>query len=426
MILKKDKIKAFTLIELIVVIAIIALLVLLAAPRFLGYTKDANVTSMNQDIKVLSDAAEIYSLEEGSWPIINGDEPNYIGYGGIGYIYPIDESKLQNSIKNINGDYEDYGIVVDGKYRGQVFHKNGVESKDDELAFGGNLKLPNFSARPKPQTKVGINLVKNGDGSYGDNTNFSGLTYDGEVTYNGKPSFKTDIRHVSRFQDSLIPVDTNLEYKMSYAVKSDPGNDGGNIGFIYPFDVDGLPIDPRNHVYIDGTTTTLAQDLKKGDNKVYLSDASDWINYVGSQTHQRTIIFWDYSDSTGYTYPHHTYSKNTTPNNTWVAGAVNYEDNTIELRVPWPNSTVKAGTKLSNGSSGGTFKYPFGGVTITPDEWTSVSATIQGIDYSGKNKNNHFPPGTRYVSVGWLINRGNTSQYTTYFSDIKLEIVGSE
>lgn len=39
--------KAFTLIELIVVMTIIAILVLLAAPSFLNYTKDAKATSSN-------------------------------------------------------------------------------------------------------------------------------------------------------------------------------------------------------------------------------------------------------------------------------------------------------------------------------------------------------------------------------------------
>lgn len=124
--------KAFTLIELIVVMAIIAVLVLLAAPRFLGYTKDANVTAMEQDTKVLSDAAEMYYIDTGEWP--KTDKIIDHRLGGVDGLYHLDEANLVDSIKNIKGDYDDYGIVVDGKYAGQVFHLDGLEDKDGNMS----------------------------------------------------------------------------------------------------------------------------------------------------------------------------------------------------------------------------------------------------------------------------------------------------
>lgn len=54
---------AFTLIELIIVIALIGILAALAIPQFLGSTDDANASSLNANLIVLSDAIERYYHE---------------------------------------------------------------------------------------------------------------------------------------------------------------------------------------------------------------------------------------------------------------------------------------------------------------------------------------------------------------------------
>ena len=78
--------KGFTLIELIVVMAVIGILVLLAAPKFLGYTKDANVTAMQSDAKVLSNAALMYNIDNEVFPVVtedhdgNEDTPEIVEY----------------------------------------------------------------------------------------------------------------------------------------------------------------------------------------------------------------------------------------------------------------------------------------------------------------------------------------------------------
>lgn len=133
--------KAFTLIELIVVMAIVAVLVLLAAPRFLGYTKDAKVTAMQQDIKVLSDASELYHIDTNNWPI-TGDVITDHGIGGVDELYPLDKSKLESSIKNIRGDYDDYGMAIDGNHAGQVFHLEGVIDRFGVTQYGSNPLNP--------------------------------------------------------------------------------------------------------------------------------------------------------------------------------------------------------------------------------------------------------------------------------------------
>lgn len=126
--------KGFTLIELIVVMAIVAILVLLAAPRFLGYTKNANVTAMEQDVKVLSDTAELYRIDNGEWPII--DRITSHGVGGVDKLYSIDATKLDGFVKNIKGDIDEYGIAINGTHKGKVFNIKGVRDKNDIPHYG--------------------------------------------------------------------------------------------------------------------------------------------------------------------------------------------------------------------------------------------------------------------------------------------------
>lgn len=140
--------KAFTLIELIVVMAIIAILVLLAAPSFLNYTKDAKVTAMKQDAKVLSDAAEMYYTDKEKWPV--GELVSTHGIGGVDKLYKLDESEIKNSIKNIKNEFSDYGLVIDGVNQGKVFHLEGIEGKDNIIEHGNEL-APNKSIYTKEE-----------------------------------------------------------------------------------------------------------------------------------------------------------------------------------------------------------------------------------------------------------------------------------
>lgn len=138
--------KGFTLIELIVVMAILAILVLLAAPRFLGYTKDATASSIQQDAKVLSDAAFQYNIETEVWPGgVDGDAPVATETVKIGEedafdaIQMTDFLQKEGYVKSISGDFEDYYLILDGEREGDVIHIEGVTNKDGEVVHGSNV-----------------------------------------------------------------------------------------------------------------------------------------------------------------------------------------------------------------------------------------------------------------------------------------------
>lgn len=143
--------KGFTLIELLVVIAILGILVLLAAPKFLGYTKDAHVATMRADAKILANAALIHNIDnadkvdEADWPVAKeedqvkyeikiGEDEDAITISAV----QLGKEEFKDSVKNLKNNYEDYVLVTeeDSEYQGEVFHIKGVADKKGDLHYG--------------------------------------------------------------------------------------------------------------------------------------------------------------------------------------------------------------------------------------------------------------------------------------------------
>jgi hypothetical protein len=52
-------------------------------------------------------------------------------------------------------------------------------------------------------------------------------------------------------------------------------------------------------------------------------------------------------------------------------------------------------------------------------EWTRYSGFIGGVDNSGKNINNKFPPGTAGVKLLFLFNYGSSYTSGSYIADVQ-------
>lgn len=253
---------------------------------------------------------------------------------------------------------------------------------------------------------LGEQLIINGSGILGDNTNFSALTFDSSVANASAGSFTREGHaYATPKTDEYIPLSPNSKYELSIDLKSDGTANTQIYAYLLFYDVDKKEITASTNMYIANTLTTLSQDLKAGDTVVHFTDLTNW-NVTTTAGHQHGFIFWNYTNSKGYTYPELTYSRNVFTSKYADNSAVDKTNNTITLSSAWTGNTIPAGTKVSQSSSGGTYKYAFSTANL-PGTWTNYKGYYDGVDYSGGNVTTKMPPGTAYAKLGFLWNYQN-------------------
>ena len=151
--LKSNK-KGFTLIELIVIMAVLAVLVALGAPRFLGYTKDANATGIKADAKIIEQAAMQYALENDDalagdgvavdLTVFDAEIKDILVSQGVAVdvaglvdvtAETVDGSKVSEYIRSTANDVSEFAIVTSGSEEGMVFHTVGQENRAGDLVI---------------------------------------------------------------------------------------------------------------------------------------------------------------------------------------------------------------------------------------------------------------------------------------------------
>ena len=248
----------------------------------------------------------------------------------------------------------------------------------------------------------GIQLITNGNGFMKDNTNWPGLTFDGTHA-NGSPgSFTRSSSETYKMCNDYFLIDPSKDYLFEFDAMSEDGT-ARLCSFISTYDNDKYAIYPYNTFYYKNTLTTLAQDLNPGDTVIKLTDATNWSNT--SAPHQRSIIFWDYTNSSGYTYPPLIYSRNVYLNIYEDDSKVDKVTGTITLKTAWTGPKKTAGTKLSQGLSGNNFNYAHVN-KIIPMNWTHYSFIYSGLNTSqtGNDLPGKFRQGTAFGKVGFIWN----------------------
>ena len=266
---------------------------------------------------------------------------------------------------------------------------------------------------------MGEQLVINGSGLMGDNTNFSSLIFDASKSNGSGGSFtRIGSTYVVVYSDNFLPVNPTIRYSFELDAMSSKEK-AVMYSFLGFYDVDKKQITSGDHMYIPNTLTTLAKDLKNGDTVVYLTDMTNWLTSGDNGIYTRGFIFWNYKNSFGYTYPEHTYSRNNYYD-LYIDSDINVIAKTITLKEPWTYGTFPAGTKVSQSNSGNTFKYQAMEYSIPPSIWKHYSGYYDGTDYSGMNVLNKFPPGTAYAKVGFLWNN-NKSDDQVWVTNISVK-----
>ena len=263
---------------------------------------------------------------------------------------------------------------------------------------------------------AGEQLVLNGSQTLQNNYNFSQLEYDGSQANNSGGSLLSDAgKRQDVVSDLFFTINPNKPLYVSFDVKGELGSSMyAYVGF---YDVDKQAISATHHMYQANTLTRLTQDLKNGDTVVYLEDLTNWREDL-TAGHQRSFIFWNYTNEKGYTYPVETYSRNMYSSIYTDSSSIDKVNNTITLSSAWSKGTIPAGTYLSQGSSGNNYKYIKGGKLTITTEWQTHSGGYDGVDYTGTNNMYKFPPGVAFAKFGMFLNYGNVADEKIWITNI--------
>lgn len=276
----------------------------------------------------------------------------------------------------------------------------------------------------------GENLVTNGTALLGNNYNFSSFTFDGSDSYYAGGCFsKTNSTGQVLPFDEYIPVDVGKTYEYSYYIKTN-NTSAKYYDTISSYDIDKNIINPYHVLFYANTTTTLARDLNDGDTKVYLSgNLSNF--FVGTaDANGGGLIFWNYTNSKGYTYPAETYSRNVYTGLYAKDGSgFDTTNNIITLSSAWNKGPISAGTAVSQEKSGGTYIYLNSNYSLPNTEWNYKTGKIGGGTASNNNNDKVrngvllFKEGTAFLKLGIYLNSSpSISNVTSKISTISFGI----
>lgn len=274
----------------------------------------------------------------------------------------------------------------------------------------------------------GEQLVTNGDGSLGDNTNFSTFTFEGaDVPPGLLGAFRETTFSIARFNDEFIAVNPNLTYRLEFMIKAAVSAGQKHYLGLVCYDVDNLKIDPWHWLVKPGTETTLAQPYTPGDSVIYLTDATGWdVSWTG----MRWMRFGNYKNSFGrdygdYGYSRHTLRPTTYNATTWTVSGNDLTIGTTLLTDPAnpddPSGTWPIGTPVAMTKSDGAYLYTVSLNETTPADWELKHGLISGFAATSAYTSTEFWPGTAKVKLVMLLNY-TTAGGATLISGVRMSV----
>lgn len=253
-------------------------------------------------------------------------------------------------------------------------------------------------------------LFKNGDGRYGDNTNFTNFTFNSADQFNGAGCFTWNGGYGGgTFSTEYVEIDSNKEYQyVIYYRTIDTGSagklGGGHIGFAC-YDKNFYFCDRRTQGGIENTV--LSRELSVGDSYVYVENSSSWT--VESRTVFNHVLIYppDHPDySTPWEYTRIGFGEYTL----YFSGSEDIGGGERRLQLVNSSNTpitfpdigysTPIGTPISRGRAGGTYNYCFSNPNY-PLQWTRAEVTLTGNHGSTYTK---FRYGTKYIRFMSLLN----------------------
>ena len=126
--MRKISCRAFTLVELLIVVTILGILVAMVIPRLTGRTEEARRARAASDIQAISLALDAFEMDTGDFP----NEINYL-YQNPG-----------STVTNWHGPYLKKQSLTDPWGQTYVYAKgSSTHNKDYDLSSGGDPNKPN-------------------------------------------------------------------------------------------------------------------------------------------------------------------------------------------------------------------------------------------------------------------------------------------
>ncbi len=305
----------------------------------------------------------------------------------------------------------------------------------------GAVSLPNtFFADPQFGTSMlttteyvnarGAGTVSNFLGHLGNSYNYPTTLVLDRIETPGTPGAFVKVGHYSAAEEmgEHIAIDPNRVYRTGAYLRQETeagdwsafANEGRHAHYMgfRCYDADGFAIDAGHHARFRhngvDSLTTLTQPLAPGDTVVHVADATGW-NESTDSAFKRGLVIFGYRDAAGRAYDHYSRIEAI---DLFELGGVDKATGQITLNQPLPgglanphdaNGVWPVGTRIANRNSGPNYKFGFyeNHVFEANDTWYHVNNAIGGIDLSGRNIANNFPPGTATVRVMWLLNYSN-------------------
>lgn len=280
------------------------------------------------------------------------------------------------------------------------------ESKNEAVDLGSLIRYANAYSNQ---------MVLNGNGALGDNTNFPEMTFIEGVGPDGRNAFMRESLFYELRTPEKFPIDNTCDYDLSFFMRHEELPSGyvpKHFAFVSTYDTDLNTV--VTHASLETGEAVLASDLNVGDNVIHLSDVSGF--YDGDVSHRRSIRFKGYVNSHGYEYDKYSrwYSEAA-----WDEGAINLGDNTIQLNAPWSlaapahaNGTWVAGTTVFNAIGGAAYNYLAMDNAPSQTTWTKYSGVLTAAA---------IRPGACFAGIGFFLNFNGTEVAKTFISNIRLE-----
>ncbi|MFM7536111.1 MAG: LamG-like jellyroll fold domain-containing protein [Acidimicrobiales bacterium] len=255
-----------------------------------------------------------------------------------------------------------------------------------------------------------------------------------EATMLADPTLITATREQWDTSRALIPMLDGVSYRLSADLRADAVSCCSFLGYAN-YDLTGSWIGLQ-YQGLGYTYTTLARDLRPGDTTFRLASTANW--YAGPNSWTRNMVFLDYQDGFGTSYPGNGYSQwaSVPFEGTWNEGGIDAATGTVTLRSPWglvnprrADGVWPAGTRVANSSHNSTYSY----VALagsSPTAWTTFTGIAAGRDAQVGDVNpmryDVARPGSSYLTFLWGVNHigGTTPTYLRNQTIVALDVSG--